>query len=346
MEGSLSAGLRRSRRRAVGLGLLALLAAMAVALFSGDTPITPPALLEALRSRGEPGSERLLSIVLRIRAPRLALAAAAGAGLGLAGALLQCILANPLASPFTLGVSSAAGFGASLAIVAGRSFLGGGLGIVGNAFGFALAASLAVYALAATLGASPLLIVLAGMGLNFLFSSLTTLLYYFSSPEAVYRALFWTSGSLSGASWRLAATLGFVLAFSLLAARPLLYDLSLIAEGEREASVVGVDVRKVRLACLALASLLAAAAVSLVGVIGFIGLVAPHLCRMLGQDDPRSLVPLSAAAGGTLLVLADLAATRLAAPVILPIGAVTSLLGVAFLFALVLARKGRLWSLS
>ena len=345
MEGSLSGGSRRSRWKATGYGLLALIAAVTLALFSGDTPIDPSTLLRALRSPGEAGSARLLSIVLRIRAPRIALAAVAGGSLGLAGALLQSILGNPLASPFTLGVSSAAGFGASLAIVAGRSFLGNGLAIIGNAFGFAMAASLAVYVIAATLGASPLVIILAGMGLNFLFSSLTTLLYYFSSPDAVYRAVFWTAGSLSGASWNLVATLALALALALLTARRLLYDLSLIAEGERAASVVGVDVGKVRLVCLVIASLLAATTVSLVGVIGFIGLVAPHLCRLLGQDDPRALVPLSAAAGATLLVIADIAATRIVAPVILPIGAVTSILGVAFLFTLVITKRSKLWTL-
>jgi iron complex transport system permease protein len=239
-----------------------------------------------------------------------------------------------------MGLSSAAGFGASLAIVAGRSILTNELAIVGNSFSFAMGASITVYALAATFGASPLLIVLAGMGMNFLFSSLTTLLHYFSSPEAVYRALFWTSGSLSAASWDSVVVLSVVLALSLASSWPLLYDLSLVVEGEKEAVVVGVDVRKVRLSGLFISSVLAATTVSFVGVIGFIGLVAPHLCRMLGMEDPRGLVPLSAALGGALLVLADVAATRIAAPIILPIGAVTSLLGVAFLVTFALA-KGR-----
>jgi iron complex transport system permease protein len=255
---------------------------------------------------------------------------------------MQSVLGNPLASPFTLGVSSAAGFGASLAIVAGHSLLADKLAIIGNAFVFAMGANLIVYILAASLGASPLLIVLAGMGINFLFSSLTTLLHYFSTPEAVYRALFWTSGSLSISSWDSVLTLFIVLSISLIVVWPLLYDLSLVVEGDAWAMVVGVDVYKVRLSGLLIASVLAAVTVSFVGVIGFIGLVAPHLCRLAGMEDPRGLIPLSAITGGTLLILADLAATRLAAPIVLPVGAVTSLLGVAFLAAFALSKRMRM----
>ncbi len=345
MEGSISRRRSRVRQRMVLFGLAIMIAAMAAALFSGDTPIRPADLIRAATSHGDADSERLLSILLRIRAPRIVLAAVAGASLGMAGALMQGILGNPLASPFTLGLSSAAGFGASLAIVAGKSLFANGFAIIGNAFGFSLGASMVVYALAATFGASPLIIVLAGMGINFLFSSLTTLLQYFSTPEAVYRAIFWTSGSLSIASWDAVAAIAAVLGLSLTVVAPMLYDLSLVVEGEKNASVVGVDVRKVRLSGMLIASILAATTVSFVGVIGFIGLVAPHICRIFGMDDPRGLVPLSAVFGATLLVLADIAATRIAAPVILPIGAVTSLLGVAFLAAFAIARRRRLWSL-
>ncbi|PKL24009.1 MAG: iron ABC transporter permease [Spirochaetae bacterium HGW-Spirochaetae-3] len=334
----------RNKSLIVALGLSAVLIAAFAAMFAGDTPIKPAAFFSALLRPGDPVAARTAAIMLRIRLPRIALAVVSGAGLGLSGALMQSILGNPLASPYTLGISSAAGFGASLAIVAGRSVLATGPIIAGNAFCFSMAASLAVYAMASTLGASPLIIILAGMGLNFFFSSLTTLLHYFASPEAVYRAVFWTSGSLSSASWDSVATLSALLVLSLLVTAPLLYDLSIIVEGDSNASVVGVDVAKVRLACLLVSALMTSCVISIVGVIGFIGLVAPHISRMLGMDDPRLLVPLSSAIGATLLVLSDVAAMRIAAPIVLPIGAITSIVGVVFLFSLVIVNRKRLWN--
>lgn len=325
-------------------GLSLLLLVMSIAFFLGDTKITPAMFLQALVSNNNYDSDQLLAIMLRIRAPRILLAAIAGGCLGMAGALMQSLLGNSLASPFTLGISSASGFGASLAIVAGHSVISGEFAIISNAFLFAMIACLSVYALASLFGSSPILIILAGMGVNFLFSSLTTLLHYFASPEAVYRAIFWTAGSLSNASWRVVSIESGVFCLSFVLLLPLLYDLSLVATGDRNAIVVGVDVRRVRLSGLILASFLAASAVSFVGVIGFIGLVAPHLCRLIGVEDVRGLVPLSAITGGILLVLSDIAATRIAAPIILPIGAITSLLGVVFLLALVILRGRRSWT--
>lgn len=344
MQGQIGKKRAEYRLRSILAGIVILVVTMVLALFSGDTPITPVSLFRAMGNRGLPGAGGILAIVFRIRVPRIVLAAVAGASLGTAGALMQGVLGNPLASPFTLGISSAAGFGASLAIVAGRSILSDEFAIVGNAFVFAMAASMVVYALAAMFKASPLIIVLAGMGMNFLFSSLTTLLHYFSAPEAVYRALFWTSGSLSLSSWPTIAFMGVIFIIFFLLSTGLLYDLSLVIEGESSAAMVGVDVRRTRLSALLFAAIMAASTVSFVGVIGFIGLVAPHLCRMLGMGDPRGLIPLSAITGALLLVLADIAATRLAAPVILPIGAVTSLLGVLFLSLLILFNRKSLWN--
>lgn len=333
----------RSRSTAILLSFMVLVITMLAATFSGDTPIGIPGIMKAMANRDLPGAQRILAILWRIRLPRIFLAAMVGASLGFSGAIMQSILGNPLASPFTLGISAAAGFGASLAIVAGWSIVSDTLAIVGNAFAFSMAASLIVLYLSSAMGGSPLIIVLIGMGINYLFSSMTTLLHYFSSPEAVYRALFWTTGSLSSASWNSVVISGVVLILSMLTMQPFLYDLSIAIEGDKHASVVGVDVKQVRLVGLIVSALVSSVAVSLVGVIGFIGLMAPHIARAFGMGDPRGLVPLSAVIGASILVLADIAAMRIIAPVILPIGAVTSILGVAFFFALILSRRKHLW---
>ena len=343
VKGEVSKNNTSIRNIYIAIGFIILVFTMLFALFSGDTKITPAMFLQALLSGEDHDSANIIIIMLRIRIPRILLAAIAGGSLGISGALMQSILGNSLASPYTLGVSSASGFGASLAIVAGHSFLSGEFAIITNAFLFAIAACLAVYALASIFGSSPLIIILAGMGINFLFSSLTTLIHYFATPEAVYRAIFWTAGSLSNASWNIIGILFLVLTSSLIMIYPILYDLSLVTTGDKNALIVGVDVRKIRLVGLILASLLAASSISFIGVIGFVGLVSPHFCRLVGMEDPRGLIPLSGVTGGILLVLSDIVATRIAAPIILPIGAITSVIGVIFLFGLVVVRGRRIW---
>jgi iron complex transport system permease protein len=187
-------------------------------------------------------------------------------------------------------------------------------------------------------GTSQKNIVLAGLGINFIFSSLNTLLQYFSSPEAVYQVMFWTSGSLSLGTKETIMTILFVLVFSSIAIIPIKHDLGLIGFGKKQALSLGVNVTRVRVQVLIIAAFLASITVSIIGSIGFIGLIAPQISRLLHIENPEQLIPLSVSLGSCLLVLSDIASRTLNPPVILPLGAITSIIGVPFFLILIFLR--------
>lgn len=280
-------------------------------------------------------SEKIKRVILFLRLPRVLEASIVGASLALSGALMQTILSNNLASPFTLGISSSASFGAALAIILNVSFFNGRLAIIGNAFLFSMISILVLYFVIINSNSTKRTIILAGISINYLFSSLNTLLQHFSSPEAVYQVSFWTSGSLSKSSYDSIMILTIILIIGIIIAILLLSDASNIMLGERAAQSIGINVRFIRITLLGVSSFLAASSVSMVGIIGFIGLVAPHLCRLLGFRNPRQLVPMSMLLGSTILVFSDFVSRRITSPTILPIGAITSLIGVPFFLLLI-----------
>ena len=280
-------------------------------------------------------SRRIKRIILNIRLPRILFAALVGSMLAFAGALMQSVLNNQLASPYTLGISSSAGFGAALAIVCNASLLGGNFAIMGNAFIFACLSVGFIYAILIKSGISKQNIILAGMAVNFLFSSANTILQYFASPDAAYQVMFWMTGTLAHASYKNILILLSILMLSFLCIFPFRNDIGTIMNDEFYAVNIGVNVKVVRLTTLALASLLSASTVTLVGVIGFIGLVAPQLCRLFSVEEPKKLIPLASLIGAFLLVLADFISRILISPSILPIGAITSLIGVPFLVGMI-----------
>ena len=268
-------------------------------------------------------------IVWDIRLPQALMAALVGAALGLAGAEMQTILNNPLASPFTLGVSSAAAFGASLAIVLNLGLPGVPAGwlIAGNAFLFAALAALALDAAARRAGMNTQGVVLFGIAMVFSFNALVSLVQFVASAEALQNLVFWTMGSLSRSSWASAGALAAV-ALALPLALRQSWKLTALRLGEERAASFGVDVRRVRVEALARVSLLSALSVAFVGTIGFIGLVAPHIARRLFGEDHRYYLPGSALTGATILSLASLASKNLMPGVIIPVGIVTSLVGI------------------
>ena len=202
------------------------------------------------------------TVVWKIRLPRIIMAVVAGTGLASAGAVMQSILRNPLASPYTLGISSAASFGASLAIVAGVGIVGGEYLIVINAFLFAMLASLLIYGLSKRRNASPETMILAGIALMYLFSAMTSLLQYFGESEAVKEVVFWMMGSLGRASWR---STGIISAVILICTPYLIlkaWDLNAIGAGDETAKSLGVNVDRVRIICMFIASLMTASILS------------------------------------------------------------------------------------
>ena len=319
---------------------VAALIAFVLALASGSIELTPPELLRSLIS---PADSIAGEIVIRLRLPRALAAFAVGGLLALAGALMQVLLRNPLADPYVLGLSGGAAVGALGAMLAGLGRFAVNLGASGGA----LLAIVLVFALArrdfarqqmfGTQDASPRLLligVIMAAGWGALITLMLTL-----APEASLRGmLFWLMGDLNGAqSW---APAMLVLLIALAAAYPAARDLNVLLRGEVLAHTLGVRVVPLRRRIYLIASVSTALAVTTAGAVGFVGLVVPHALRLVLGNDQRMLLPASALAGGTLLLLADTAARSLFAPQQLPVGMITALLGVpAFMFLLLRSPK-------
>lgn len=282
-------------------------------------------------------------IVWDIRLPYALMAVAVGLSLGLAGGEMQTILNNPLASPFTLGISSAAAFGASLAIVLGLSLPGvpQSWTIAANAFVFALISALLLDAVARWGSMSTSGLVLFGIALVFSFNAAVSLVQFVASAEALQGLVFWTMGSLARSSWPKVGILLLVFAVLLPLSLRDTWKLTALRLGEDRAASFGIDVPRLRLTALVRISVLAALAVSFVGTIGFVGLIAPHIARRLFGEDHRFYLPGSALVGGTILSLASIASKNIVPGIIVPVGIVTSLIGVPFFLAVVLRRRIR-----
>ena len=325
------------------------LAAMLAFTLTLDISLGPArlSLWEVVTTIIRPGSAEVTTrvIVWDIRMPMALMAVIVGASLAIAGAEMQTILNNPLASPFTLGISAAAGFGAALALVLGVSVIPfAGIFLVSvNAFVFAMLASLVIYVLSTLRGVTVETIVLLGIALLFLFSSLLALLQYIASEQALQQVVFWTLGSLVKATW---PKIGIAAAV-LLVTTPLfvrqVWTLTALRLGEEKALSLGINVKKLRLQALICISVLAAAAVAFVGTIGFVGLVGPHVARMLVGEDQRFFLPMSAITGAILLSAASIVSKAITPGAIFPIGIITSLVGVPFFVSLILAKRRQIW---
>jgi len=332
-------------RRSVLVGvLLALLVASVLAdLASGASGMGLGQLLAGILDPDAlSATERV--IIWNVRLPYALMAVLVGAALSLAGAEMQAILDNPLASPFTLGVSSAAALGASLAIAypLAIDWLAPSGQVTVAAFVFACLSVLLLQAMSRLRGAGVESLVLFGIALVFSCNALVSLLQLLATEDVLQQLVFWTLGSLARANWEklgiLAAVLVVLLPFSLRAAP----GMTLLRMGEDRARSFGVDVRRLRYASLLRISLLAATAVAFVGTIGFVGLVGPHMARLLVGEDQRFLLPASALVGALLLSLSSIASKLILPGVIVPVGIVTALVGVPVFVALVFRRGRRL----
>jgi iron complex transport system permease protein len=320
-----------------GFGTLAV-ATCVLAPLVGSTPIH----LARAFDRSIPFADNVdAQIFFVARLPRVMAGAFVGAALAAAGVVLQAMLRNPLATPFTLGVSAGASLGAMLAIVFGASLAFGPLSAVplASLAGAAVASGI-VYRLATMQGRamSTTVLLLAGVTLNSFFSALIMFVQYIADFAQVYRATRWLMGDLDVGSFQpiLAALPLLMVAFALFALLP--SALNLLSVGADLAATRGVDVaRSQRIAFLS-ASLATAAAVSLAGPIGFIGIVVPHLVRLMVGVDHRIVLPASALFGAAFLVGCDLVARTVLAPIEIPVGVVTAMLGGPF-FLWLLIRK-------
>ncbi len=313
-------------RSLISLGLIALVA-MLLAMALGSVTISPSELWAVIQGKGSMLHSTLL---WELRLPRTLAAFATGGLLAVAGALMQVLLRNPLADPYVLGLSGGAAVGALLAMLAGM----GALLISGSAFAGAMLATLLVFGLAHGTGswtASRLLltgvVVAAGWG------AVITLILALTPSYKLPGMLYWLMGDVSYARTPWPALIVLILAIIVI--MPLARNLNVLARGSMQAAALGVSVRPLEWTIYLLASLLTAAAVTTAGSIGFVGLIVPHMLRLVLGNDQRIILPASALAGGTLLVLADTLARTVIAPEQLPVGVITALLGVpTFLYLL------------
>lgn len=338
------------KKKLILLGLMVMTAVLALyAISVGSAELSPLQVLLTLLGQTE-GHSKI--IIWSIRLPRVLAAMVAGTGLAVAGAVMQNILRNPLASPSTLGIAQGAAFGAALAIIAfgagstpstgaGALLINSPYLVTISAFVAAMLTTMVILFLAKYKGVSPESMVLAGVALGSLFSAATMLLQYFTNDVNVAAVVFWTFGDMGRASWGELGIMSFVVLGSLLFFLFNRWNYNALDSGAETAKGLGVDVERTRLWGMFFAALITATVVSFLGIIAFIGLVAPHLMKRLIGGDNRFLIPASGVMGALLLLAADTLARRIIAPVILPVGAVTSFLG-APLFLYLLVRGSKL----
>lgn len=335
---------RAARRRGAVLAAALLLVLLALAdLGTGPSRMSPPEAWRALLA-GPGGTDRVAATILwQIRMPQLAMAMIVGASLGLAGLLMQTILANPLASPFTLGFSAAAGFGAALSIL--------GASVVAlplpqwvltplAAFAGTLIATAIIWLVARTKGTNPEILVLAGIAVLFFFQSLQALVQFMASPEVLQQIVFWLFGSLLRANWTAVQVSGVILLACLPFIARDLWALTTLRLGEANAASLGLDVARLRRRAFLICATLTAAAVSFTGTIGFVGLIAPHVARAAVGEDHRLSLPLSALAGAIILVSASVAGKLLSQGAAIPVGIITAIAGIPMLLVVIIRHKG------
>jgi iron complex transport system permease protein len=291
------------------------------------------------------------AIVWSYRVPRTIGALIAGAVLAVAGALIQGITRNPLASPFTLGISSAASFGAGLVIVAGTSLAILPRGFLQSSQGYAFVAltawvicfihTLLILALVRIRGFSPESIVLAGIAMAYVYSAGITFLEYFAGEYQLKEYVFWIMGDLARVNWGKAYLLLAALALAVASVCLFAWDLNALSLGDDVAKSLGVDAGRLRFRVALVASIVTATVISITGPIAFVCLMAPHIARLVVGSDNRYLLPATIAIGSAILTLSDVVARVALRPVELPVGAVTSALGALFFMALYMGRRRR-----
>ncbi|MEO1919724.1 MAG: iron ABC transporter permease [Paracoccaceae bacterium] len=280
------------------------------------------------------------SIILQLRLPRIALGVAGGSSLAIAGVVMQGIMRNPLVSPFTIGISPAAGFGAAVAVLMGLDLVAGGsYWVVLFAFVSALICAALVLMISFVRGAQSTTLILAGIALTYFFGALTNTTQFIATEEQLTVIVHWTFGTLNESSWEEV----FIILAMFGVTFPFLYKYAwcynALNQGEEVATSLGYAISKVRIVTVILAVLLTASVVSFTGVIGFVGLVAPHIARFIIGNDHRYLIPFAGVIGALLLVAADAIGRTIFSPVIIPVGIVVAYIGVPMFVHLILRKK-------
>ncbi len=343
----ISADYFKQSRKKIGfivVTVLLLLISMLVDIATGPGDFPLGQLWDVILDSDSHGA-RMDIIIWDIRIPTALMAVLVGAMLSAAGAEMQTILNNPLAEPFTLGISSAASFGAAMAIVLGGQFMpswGGGL-ITASAFSFALLTSYLLYLFTRLRGASSETMVLVGIALLFAFNALLSLLQYTATDAQLSQIVFWMMGSLGRANWQNVMVCALIFACIIPWFLYRSWALTALRMGDDKAASLGVNVKRLRIEMLLGVSLLTATAVSFVGTIGFVGLVGPHIARMIVGENQRFFLPMSIIAGALIMSLTSVLSKSITTGVVYPVGIITALIGIPFFISLILTVQRRSW---
>lgn len=330
------------KRTALFTVLLVLLAYTFLgSLLTGSLWVPPGRALAALMATGKEVEgtvkEGDRAVIRQIRLPRVILACVVGAGLAVCGAVFQGMLRNPLADPFTLGVSGGAALGATIGIVLGR----GGLWVPALAFAGALGSVCAAYAIASRKGFSAMALILGGVVMSFICSSCVLFVFALSTSKDVHVAMLWIMGDLSSADPFLVKVAALCVGLGVIVLIAMGRELNVLTLGEEKATYLGLRTEQVKKLLFVIASFITGVCVAASGIIGFVGLMVPHLVRLMGGPDHRFLIPASALGGAILLTLCDSLARTIIAPIELPVGVITGILGGVFFLVFFLRRETR-----
>ncbi len=348
-SGGFRASYLGSVRRKVIFILICLAVCIVLATYSamlGSYPVSPSevytTIWNAITGQSQP-DKTVAHIVLDLRLPRILGAIVCGFALAVCGTVMQSMMKNPLADPYTMGISSGAGFGAALAIILGVELISGG-GIIINAFVFAIIPAMVILFLSRFRRATPTMMILCGISLMYLFNAMTQLFMLVADPEDLATVYKWTVGTLDSIDMGELVLVLIVAVAGSLYVQYMANRLNVMGIGDDSAKTLGVDVDRQRLIMLLVITLVAASVVSFTGVIGFVGLVSPHIARLVIGADNRYLIPAAGIFGSVLLLASDMVARTIAAPTILPVGVITACIGGPLFMYLILRSSKEVWS--
>ncbi|MDI9395055.1 MAG: iron ABC transporter permease [Euryarchaeota archaeon] len=336
----------RRRKFFIGLFIFILLfISIVVCTSMGVTDSSIKTVLKTILNAlsGKELDNNVEKVILNLRLPRTILGVVAGFGLSVSGGVMQGITRNQLVSPFTVGISSACAFGASLSIVYGIGFLGGSqIGTVINAFLFAIICAGLVFTIALRIGLSPSSIVLTGIAMNYLFQAMSTAVQFTADDAKLSQVVAWTFGSVNGAAWdevRISLSLTAISFFLMITQSKSLTVISTMDDDI--SSTMGINPKSVRIICSVLSAIVTASIISFTGVIGFVGLAAPHIARTISDNDYSYFLPIAGMIGSLLVLIADTIGRTLFSPIMIPVGIVISFIGVPiFVHQVILNNKG------
>ena len=284
-----------------------------------------------------------VQIVMNLRIPRILWAVVAGMGFGFTGALIQTVLRNPLASPFTLGISSGANFGVAVSVVLGFNYNMQLYGIIGNAFLFSILTSLLIMGISSLKGGTVQIIILAGIALSYILRAGGSLLEYLANPEQLEVTRAFSRGELGSFGYSELLIVCSVMLVSFLLVLPRVMDLNVMVFGDEKAKTLGVKSSGLRMFIMLISSLLIASIVAFVGPIGFVGLAGPHISRSLVGINHKIFLPASALVGAVILLGADLIGMNLIPGIIIPVGVMTAFIGVPFFLYFIIKERRKFW---